>query len=139
MCSNKGHVHHPFFIRCLSSKIALEQIGSVRRCWITLRFVRVSPLSAGTETLFLHQPDNTFSPTMHPLFFEFCMDTRTSIDAPIVPICIFNTLRKLLIILFSLTFASFSPIEVAILRNFKRGAQASDRKNVTMSINKREF
>jgi hypothetical protein len=136
MCGDKGHIRHPFSLRCLGATITLEQIGSVGRRWITLRFVRVSPLSAGTETLFLHQPDNAFFPTMHPLFFEFCMDTRTSIHAPILLIRIFKTHRKLFIIPFSLTFPSFAPIEVPVLRDPKRGTEASDGKNVTMSLTK---
>ncbi len=73
------------------------------------------------------------------MLFEFYMNARTPIDTPIVVIRIFNTLRKLFIIPFSLACASFAPIIVPIFRDFEHTAHADNRKTVTMSVNKRKF
>ena len=58
---------------------------------------------------------------------------------PVLIIRIFDTLRKLFVIPFSLTLPSFTPIVVAIFRNFKDLAHAKNGEDLTMLMNKLEF
>jgi len=94
------------------------------------------PLSSRQNVLLLHQPDDTLSSTANALFFEFCMNARTSIDTPILVKRIFNTLGQLSIILLPLTYSSFAPVEVSILGNLKHSTHARYWKKRAMSMNK---
>ena len=58
---------------------------------------------------------------------------------PVLIIRIFNTLRKLFVILFSLTFPPFTPVVVAIFRNCKDLAHPKNGEELTMLMNKLEF
>jgi len=88
--------------------------------------------SSGAESPFLHQSCHPFSTAMDPLCLELCVNARAPIFTPILLIRIFNTLGKELVILFSLTFASFAPIGVAVFRDLQHLAQANTRELMTI-------
>ena len=67
------------------------------------------------------------------------VNTRASIMTPVLIIRIFNTLRKLLVIPFSLASPPFTPVVVAILRDLKDLAHAKNGEELTMLMNKLEF
>ena len=94
--------------------------------------------SSGAQPPFLHESCHPFSSTMNPLCLELCMNTRTSIFAPILRIRIFNTLCKPLVILFSLAFASFTPVGIPLFGDLKHLAEAHNRKLMTMFMNELE-
>src|SRR5438477_13078899 len=99
----------------------------------------VSPLLSGTELMFLHETCSPSSSTMNPLLQEFCMNARTPIMTPMLIRGIFNMHRHEFIIPFSLAFASFSPIRIALFGDLQQLAHANKGKFLAMLMNKLEF
>src|ERR1043166_7017229 len=99
------------------------------------RFFLASP---GTEPLFLHQSCYPFSSHMNALFCKLHMNTRTSIFPLMLCIRIFDTLGKTLVIQLSFTFASFTPIGIALFGDIQRLAEADNGKLMTMFMNELE-
>jgi len=58
---------------------------------------------------------------------------------PVLMIRIFNTLRKVFVIPFSLAFASFTPIVIAIFRDLQDVTHAKNRKELAMLMDELEL
>ena len=93
-----------FLFAASAVKSRVQQIGSERKAVFTIGCSCFSPLCPGAELKFSHNPCYPFSSAANTLSFQFCMNARTTINTPVVVIRIFNTLRKLFIVSFSLAF-----------------------------------
>jgi hypothetical protein len=67
------------------------------------------------------------------------MNARAAVFASMLLIRIFYTLRQLFIFLFSIAFASSTPIVIAIFGDLQDLAQAQNRKLMTMFMDELKF
>src|SRR6266566_382236 len=80
-CPHAGNICSPFGIGCLSRKISLEQIWGDSIVVLTLRRFHLPSPRFRVDPSLTHQTSYPFSPTMHSLRFQFCMQTGASIDS----------------------------------------------------------
>lgn len=73
-------IRHPFRVRRISMKVALQQIGSYLGVWIAVRCDGAMARSAGSQSLLTHQTSDALAPTADPLCLQFGMHPWTAID-----------------------------------------------------------